>query len=114
MRPESASPMRGCARSTNAALNGSVVVAASGSGHSPLTRRQSSERNRVSRKNTQGGKPPSMPPDVAEIEKGGPPTSVTAPPSPPMDALADIVHGCDIARHGSGVSFRVAQRSLLV
>ena len=114
MRPESASPVRGCARSTNAALKGSGVVAASGSGHSPFTRRQSSDRKRVSRKNTPCGKPPSMSPEVAEIENAGPSTRVMAPPSPPMDALADIVHGCDIVRHGSGVPFRAVQRSLLV
>src|SRR4051794_40182759 len=110
MRPESASPGRGCARSTNAALKGSVVVAASGSGHSPFTRRQSSERNRVSRKKTPCGKPLSMSPDVAEIENAGPSTSVIAAPSRPMDALADIVQGCDIARHGNRLTSKSSQR----
>ena len=65
----------------------------------------------MSRKNTPWGKPPSMSPEVAEIENAGPSTSVIAPPSPPMDALADIVHGCDIARNGSGVTTPLHQRS---
>ena len=48
-RWESARPRGGWSRSTNDAENGSVVVAASGSGTCPLTRSSISDRNRVSR-----------------------------------------------------------------
>jgi len=35
-----------------------------------------------------------MSPEDSEIEKAGPSTSVTTPPSPLSDALAVEVHGC--------------------
>ena len=101
MRCESARPACGWSRSTNAALNGSMVVAASGSGHRPLTRKRNSERNRVSRKKRPCGNPGSMSPDGKEIAKAGPSTSVTTPPSPPSVALAVIVHGTDTTEHAT-------------
>src|SRR6478735_7554624 len=103
MTAESASPGRGWSRNTNAALNGSRVVAASGSGHWPFTRSRSSDRNLVSRKNRPWGKPGAMSPEASEIENAGPSTSVTTPPSPLSDALAVEVHGCDMCDHATAL-----------
>ena len=42
-----------------------------------------------------------MSPEASEIENAGPSTSVTTPPSPPSDALAVDVHGCDMTGHAT-------------
>ena len=96
----------GAARaSTNAALNGSVVVAESGSGHWSFTRNRNSERKRVSRKKRPCGNPGNMSPELSEIANAVPSTSVTTPPSPPSDGLELIVQGCGTGSHVTAGAF---------
>src|SRR5581483_7021940 len=101
MSVESARPGRGWSRSTNVPLNGSPVVADNGSGGAPFTRRRSSERKRVSRKNSPCASPGTMSPLCAEMQNAEPSTSVSAAPSPPNDALTLLVHGVGTVPHAT-------------
>ena len=53
-----------------------------------------------------------MSPEGSEIENAGPSTSVTTPPSPLNEALAVIVHGCDMAEHATAAASRADRRSV--
>src|SRR5262249_47743743 len=88
--------------STNAALNGSVVVDDSGSGHWPFTRTRSSERKRVSREKSPCGAPGNMSPDGNEIANAVPSTRVTTSRSAPPRAAPPLpAHGMDTTAHAS-------------
>ena len=71
--------LRGWPRSTNTPLNGSGVVAASGSGTLPLSRSRNSDRNRVSRKIKPCGCSGSISPARFEMQNADPSTRVTTP-----------------------------------
>ena len=55
----------------------------------------------MSRKNRPWGKPGSMSPDGSEMANAGPSIRVTTPRSPPSEALAVEVHGCDMASNAT-------------
>src|SRR5262245_23766454 len=77
-------------------LNGSAVVAVSGSGWLPFNRRHSSDKKRVSRKMKPCGRPGSMSPERDDRQNAEPSTRVTTPSVPPRLALALVVHGSGI------------------
>ena len=75
-------PGPGWNRETNTALNGSMRLAANGSGTCWLTRSSRRERNLVSRKNRPWGNPRTMSPVAVEMQNDDPSTRVTALPLP--------------------------------